>query len=229
MEMSPDSAITVEKPDISKLGDVQVIYNADEVINTALKRNPDVRLAEANQAAYLQAIRVAKGVYYPTLSFFAGAGSSYSNLSNPYAIGGVGIFNQLNNNFNQSVGLSLSIPIFNHSTASVGYKKAKLNYQYSELSTQLAKDNLGKTINQAILDVESAEKSYISATQTYQAQKDAFNIIQQRYNVGFVNSLDYNTSLTNYNKAETDMIEAKYTLVFRSKVIDYYLGNTITL
>jgi len=229
MEMSPDSAITVEKPDINKLGDVQVLYNADEVINTALKRNPDVRLAEANQAAYLQAIRVAKGVYYPTLSFFAGAGSSYSNLSNPFAIGGAGVFNQLNNNFNQSVGLSLSIPIFNHSTASVGYKKAKLNYQYSELSTQLAKDNLGKTINQAILDVQSAEKSYISATQTYQAQKDAFNIIQQRYNVGFVNSLDYNTSLTNYNKAETDMIEAKYTLVFRGKVIDYYLGNPITL
>jgi outer membrane protein len=79
------------------------------------------------------------------------------------------------------------------------------------------------------LDVQSAEKSYLSSEQTYQANKDAFNTIQQRYNVGLVNSVDYNTSLTNYNKAETDMIEAKYTLIFRSKVIDYYLGNPIAL
>ena len=229
MEMSPDSNITVEKPDISKLTDVQTLFNADEVINTAIQRNPDVRLAVANQASYAQAIKVAKGSYYPTLSFFGGVGSNYSNLANPFNIGGSDFFDQFSHNFNQSLGLSLNIPIFNHSTASVTVKKAKLNYQYSELSTQLAKDNLGKTINQAVLDVQSAEKSYISAQQTYQAQKDAFNIIQQRYNVGFVNALDYNTSLTNYNKAETDMIEAKYTVIFRSKVIDYYLGNPITL
>src|SRR6202012_1777598 len=99
--------------------------------------------------------------------------------------------------------------IFNHATASVNYRKAKLNYEYSHLSTQLAKDNLSKTIAQALLDLKAAEKSYISAQQTYQADKDAFNVVQQRYNAGFVNSLDYNTSLTNYNKAENDMITAK--------------------
>jgi outer membrane protein len=128
------------------------------------------------------------------------------------------------------MGLATSLPpIFNHSTASVAVKKAKLNYEYAQLTTQLARNTLSKTIIQAILDVQSAEKSYLSSEQTYQANKDAFNTIQQRYNVGLVNSVDYNTSLTNYNKAETDMIEAKYTLIFRSKVIDYYLGNPIAL
>jgi len=79
------------------------------------------------------------------------------------------------------------------------------------------------------LDVHAAEKSYASAVETYEANKEAFNTIQQRYNVGLVNSVDYNTSLTNYDKAQNDMIEAKYTVIFRSKVIDYYLGNPITL
>jgi outer membrane protein len=66
-------------------------------------------------------------------------------------------------------------------------------------------------------------------TQTYQANKEAFNVIQQRYNVGLVNSLDYNTSLTNLNKSQFDLIQARYELMFSSKVIDYYLGNPITL
>jgi len=136
---------------------------------------------------------------------------------------------QFDDNFNQSVGVSLQIPIFNHFTARTSVRKAKLNYEYAQITTQLAKNTLSKTIIQALLDVQSAEKSYLSAVQTYQANKDAYNIIQQRYNVGLVNSVDYNTSLTNYNKAESDMIEARYTLIFRSKVIDYYLGNPIIL
>jgi outer membrane protein len=229
MEMDPDSDIIIEKPDISKLTDVKTLFDANEVIKTAMGVNPDVHLAEINQQAYSQAIKVARGYYYPTVSLFGGVGTNYSNLADPFSIGGNDFFNQLSHNFNQQIGVSLNIPIFNHATASVAVKKAQLNYEYSELTTQLARNTLSKTIIQAVLDVESAEKSYLSATQTYRANKDAFNIIQQRYNVGLVNSLDYNTSLTNYDKAENDMIEAKYTVVFRSKVIDYYLGNLITL
>lgn len=229
MEMSPDSDITIEKPDISKLTDIRVSFNSDEVINAAMQHYPDVRLAEIQEKGYQQAIKVAKGAFYPTLSFFGGIGSNYTNQANAFAIGGNTFFDQFSHNFNQSIGVSLNIPIFNHATASVGYRKAKLNYQYSQLNTQLAKDNLSKTISQALLDLKAAEKSYISAQQTYQADKDAFNTVKQRYDVGLVNSLDYNTSLTNYNKAENDMITAKYTLVFRSKVIDYYLGNPIQL
>lgn len=229
MEMSPDSDITIEKPDISKLTDIRVAFNADEVINAAMTHYPDVRLAEIQEKGYQQAVKVAKGAFYPTLSFFGGLGSNYSNQSNGFVIGGNGFFDQFSHNFNQSIGVSLNIPIFNHATASVGYRKAKLNYQYSQLSTQLAKDNLSKTISQALLDLKAAEKSYISAQQTYEADKDAFNTVKQRYDVGLVNSLDYNTALTNYDKAQNDMITAKYTLVFRSKVIDYYLGNPIQL
>ncbi len=137
--------------------------------------------------------------------------------------------NQFRDNFGQSIGLSLQIPIFNHYTARTSVRKAKLNYENAQLTTELAKITLSKTIIQAVMDLNAAVKQYASAQQTYQADKDAFNVIQERYNVGLVNSLDYNTSLTNYNKAQNDMIEAKYTVVFRSKVIDYYLGNQITL
>jgi len=137
--------------------------------------------------------------------------------------------NQIKDNFNQSVGLSLQIPIFNHFSARTSVRKAKLSYENAQLTTQLAKVTLSKTIIQAVLDLNAAVKQYASAQQTYQADKDAFNVIQERYNVGLVNSLDYNTSLTNYNKAQNDLIEAKYLMIFRSKVIDYYLGNQITL
>ncbi|RYG09512.1 MAG: TolC family protein, partial [Chitinophagaceae bacterium] len=60
------------------------------------------------------------------------------------------------------------------------------------------------------------------------AQKDAYYVIEERYNVGLVNSLEYSTAQTNRNRAEIDMIQAKYDLLFRAKVIDYYLGRQIS-
>lgn len=257
MEMDPAKNIAIEKPDISKLTDVKTVYDVTDVIKTALTVNPDIKLAELQQQTYAQAIKIAQGNYYPTVSFFGSVGSNYSNQVTQKVVGSTPIsepigtvaatgqvvvtptslpifapytfFNQFGNNFNQSVGLSLQVPIFNKFSARTSVRKAKLNYQYAELTTQLAKNTLSKTIIQAMLDLQAAEKSYQSALQTFQSNKEALNVTKQRYDVGLVNTLDYNTALTNYNKAQNDMIEGKYQVVFRSKVIDYYLGNPIVL
>lgn len=259
MEMTPQTDITVEKPDISKLTDIKTLYNAEEVLKTAMAVNPDVLLAEQREKATQQGIKVAQGNYYPSVVLFGQLGSNYSdartlfggaiptgrvdtvgfvngNRSQPATLPNFKavynkypFFKQLSDNFNQSIGVSLQIPIFNRFSARTSVRKAKIQYENAKLTSQLARNNLSKIIYQAVLDVKSAEKSYLSSAQTYQANKEAFNIIQQRYTVGLVNSLDYNTSLTNLNKSQFDMIEAQYMVVFRAKVIDYYLGNPITL
>ncbi|MDB5123737.1 MAG: transporter [Mucilaginibacter sp.] len=257
MEMNPSKNITVEKPDISKLTDIRTIYDATEVIKTALTTNPDIRLAELRQQTYAQAVKIAKGNYYPTVTFFGGVGSNYSNQVTTQVVGttplvrqigtveGTGqavnvttvqpvygpysALSQFSNNINESVGISLQIPIFNRFLARTSVRKAKINYQYAELTTQLAKNNLSKTVIQAVLDLQAAEKSYQSAQQTFQSNKEALNVTKQRYDAGLENTLNYNTALTNYNKSQNDMIEARYQVIFRSKVIDYYIGNPITL
>jgi outer membrane protein len=261
MEMDPSRQIVVEKPDISKLTNVRTIYDATEVIKTAFLVNPDIKLAELQQQTYAQAIKIAKGNYYPVVTLFGNLQSSYSSAVTAKAIGQtapalvpIGVVpstgeqvmsllpvsqtifsssypfgSQFIDNFNQAIGLSLQIPIFNRFSARTSVRKAKLNYEYAQVSTQLAKNTLSKTIIQAVLDLQAADKSYQSSLQTFQSNKEALNITKQRFDAGLVNTLDYNTALTNYNKSQNDMIEAQYQVVFRSKVIDYYVGNPITL
>jgi len=261
MEMDPATEITVEKPDISKLTDLRTVYDANEVIKTAFATNPDIHLAELQQQTYAQAVKIAKGNYYPTVSLFGGIGSNYSSLVTNKLIGQTDAYyhvvgsvtpsndqvlspvkfkdpiysnnypfaTQFGDNLNESIGISVQIPIFNRFLARTSVRKAKINYQYAQLTTQLAKNTLSKTITQAMLDLQSAEKSYQSALRTFESNKEALNVVKQRYDAGLVNTLDYNTSLTNYNKSQNDMIEAKYQVIFRTKVIDYYLGNPITL
>lgn len=259
MEMPPSAQITVEKPDISQLQNITTAFDPEVVLRTALGVNPDVALADARQKVSAQNIKIARGNYYPTVVLFGQAGSYYSDARRqfgqpvptgkvdtigfvqggggnavvvpnftqpllPYSLG-----KQLSDNFNQSVGISLQIPIFNRFSARTSVRKAKISYDNAQVTSQLARNNLSKIIYQAVWDVQAADKKYQSTLQTYEANKDAFNVIQQRYNVGLVNSLDYNTSLTNLNTSQFNLIQAKYEVVFRSKIIDYYLGNPIKL
>ncbi|MES2808941.1 MAG: TolC family protein [Bacteroidota bacterium] len=238
MEADPYAPIEVERPDITKLTDIQTIYSANEVVRTALNINPDIRLAELQQKTSQQAIKVAKSYYYPTVSLYAGLGSNYTDrlktkvidvINNVPVYSPYSAFNQIADNLNQNIGLSVQIPIFNKFNTRSNVRRSELNFQTAQLNTQISKNNLSKTIIQAVLDLQAADKQYQSATQTFEANKDALNVTKQRYDVGLVNSLDYNTAVTNFNKSQTDMIQARYSVIFRSKIIDYYLGKTISL
>lgn len=228
MEMGTETdSFQVVAPTVEDIEIAKSNYNVNEVYDMALKTYPDIKLATLNTLAAEKGIAVAKGSLYPSVSFNAGVGSSYSytfNNSTPQD----DFSKQVSDRFNQYIGLSIQIPIFNGLAAKSSVKRAKINYQGYKIQEQLTKNNLNKVIAQAVADLKAAESRYVSTQNTYDAQRDAFIVIEQRYNVGLVNSLDYNTAITNRNKAEIDFIQAKYDLLFRSKVIDYYLGKQIT-
>lgn len=224
LELDPAIPFEVEKPQIADISSVNTAYSAVDVFKTASVNFPDIQLAEFRKQVFEKEIDIAKGNYYPSLNLQSGFGTRYSNGS----FGNNSFTTQVKDNFNQFIGFGLNIPIFNGLAARSSVRRAKINFQNAEITEQLAKNNLNKVINQAVYDLRAAEKRYYSAQTAYQSSKDAFNVIEQRYAVGLVNSLDFNQAQTNLNKAQFDQIQARYDFIFRSKVIDYYLGNPIT-
>ncbi|RNL55514.1 TolC family protein [Pedobacter jejuensis] len=229
MEMQPNQKFVVQAPLIDNIKAAPTTESAEEIYNNALSIFPDIKLANLRSRAAKQAIDVAKGSYYPSLSLGAGINTSYS-----YQFNYAGLFpqtsftDQINQRLGQSIGMSLQIPIFNGFIARSNVRRAKITYNNSLNSEQLAKNNLNKVIFQATTDLKAAESRYRSTENAFMAQKDAFYAVDLRYEQGLVNSLDYSTAQTNRNKAEIDFIQAKYDLLFRAKVIDYYLGKQIT-
>ena len=136
-------------------------------------------------------------------------------------------FTQMKNYFGQSIALGLNIPIFNNFSARSGIRIAKVKYDKAKVAEQFAKNTLNKVINKAVLDTRSAEKKYQSTQAAHLASKDAFNVIEKRYYVGLVNSLEYNQAQTNLNKAQFEAIQAEYDLMFSRKIIDFYLGKCL--
>jgi outer membrane protein len=224
LELDPSSVFEVEKPKIEDMSKVNSAYTANDVFKSASSSFPDIRLAELRKQASEKGIEIARGNYFPSLNLQTGFGTRYSNGS----FGNNTFGTQVKDNFNQFIGFGLSIPIFNGLAARSSVRRAKINFQNSVINEQLAKNNLNKVINQAVYDLRASEKRYYSTQTAFQSSKEAFNVIEQRYAVGLVNSLDYNQAQTSLNKAQFDQIQAQYDFIFRSKVIDFYLGNPIT-
>lgn len=238
MEMDPQTNITLQVPVIGDLEKIESTYSGYEVYSKAVTNYPDIKVAEYNTKASEYGVKIAKGSLYPTLSFGGQLYNSYSSnaydqihdpVTDTYSSQKVSFSEQLNRNFGQALGFNLSIPIFNNYRSRSSYNIAKIRYQNAKASEQLAKNNLNKIINQAVQDLKSAIQSYKATQSAFISSKDAFNAIQQRYDVGLANTIELNTSQTNYNKAEFDFIQAKYNVIFRKKVIDFYLGNPLTL
>lgn len=226
MEIQPPMTFKVQAPLVNELNNIQNNYVPTDIYKQALSTFPDIKLAELNSKAAEKAIDVAKGGFFPQISLGGGLGSAYYyQFNSNFPISK--FTNQLSDNFGQYVSMGISIPIFNGFTTRSSVRKAKITWMQRKTDEQISKNNLIKVINQAVADLNAAQSRYSSTQNAFQAQKDAFYVIEQRYGVGLVNSLDYSTAQTNRNKAEIDFILAKYDLLFRAKVIDYYLGKQI--
>lgn len=229
MDIPSSTRFEVQAPAGINFNNTPVVYDAEQVYTEALAYFPDIKLAALQTQSAKKGIDVAKGYLYPSLSLSGSYGSFYNyNYNLPANVQNNSFRAQIENNVSKGIGLSLSIPIFNGLQARSGIRKAKINLLQTQADEQITKNNLNKIIYQAVADLRAAESTYASATKAFEAQKEAFSVLEQRYNVGLVNSLDYSTSQTKKNTAEIDMIRAKYDLLFKAKVIDYYLGKQIT-
>lgn len=228
MEMDPAVEIELETPQVPDVGMIESNYLATQVYQEAVFNFPDIRQAEFNSLVAEKNIDIAKGGFYPTLSMNGGFGTNYSSQAVDFITGQQLPFgDQLRRNTSQSIGFTLNIPIFNNLRTRINVAKAKIGYQNALTNEQLAKNNLNKIVNQAVLDLRASEKRYHSTETAFESARDAFEVIQQRFEVGLANAIELSTAQTNRNRAEFDEIQAKYDLIFRSKVIDFYLGNEI--
>jgi outer membrane protein len=234
LDLDPSQYFEIERPaNLDALAIVNMGYTARQVYDTAAIVLPDVKLADTRYEAAKRGLAVARGGLYPSLTLNGGISTDYSSIQKRINGDSTGLesipFNdQVNDNLGQFVGVTLNIPIFNGHSSHSNVKRAKINLANAEINTQITKNNLNKTITQSVADLNAAEKKYDAANNSYESLKEAFKYDQQKFDVGLINSVDFNISKNNLAKAESDRLQAKYDLIFRSKVLDFYMGKSLS-
>lgn len=136
---------------------------------------------------------------------------------------------QWQNNFAYSLGFNLAIPVFNGNRARANIQRAKLVKQQSQLRATEVRNTLRQTIETAHNDAVAAQKVLEAAREQVKALEESFRATEKSYNLGAVNFVDYQVSSYNYFTAQSDLLRAKYDYIFKIKILDFYLGNPLTL
>jgi len=148
---------------------------------------------------------------------------------NPTGFETTGFGDQLEDNFNQNIQLTLSVPIFNGWSAKANVERAKINQLDADLSYRQITNQLRFDIEQAYADAKAAMNTFLASEQAVKALEESFKYAEVRYEQDVINAVDFNTTKTQFTNAQVNMLRAKYDFVFRTKILDFYLGNPITL
>ena len=144
-------------------------------------------------------------------------------------IGTTPLNTQFGDNFRHTYTLQLSIPIFNAWQAQTAVRQSKINVQSQELNKYQAELNLKQNVYKAYNDARNSVQKYYAAQRAADAAHRAFEFAQRRYDIGITNTVEYLVIQNNQYIADASLSSAKYDLIFRLKVIDYYLGKDLKL
>jgi outer membrane protein len=248
---------TIVRPDLT-MPNESLLMSPTQIYATAVTVQPAIRSAQYKLKSYDMALKIAKGAASPRLALNAAIGTGFSGASKELVgtpiitgfvpngsitSGGETVYqpiysaqtqvtpfsSQVNDNFNRNIGFYLTIPIFNGLQTRVGIQKAKLSLQNADLNLQYQEIQLRKTIQQAYADANAAFIKYTATKKAVDATQESFKYTDQKFNVGLVNSLDYNDAKNKLIKAQSDLLQAKYDYIFKLKVLDFYQGKALTL
>jgi outer membrane protein len=245
LQVSPKD-FDIEEVQIN-LTSASMAYNSTgEILSYALTNRPEVKSAELNIENSDFGVKLSQSAYAPTLSFGAGLGSSYQHrqgapdvrsefVADPNNPGTIiekivpyGFNAQLDNNLGYNLGFNLSVPIFNGFKTKANVSKAKISKEKSILNLEQVKQDITTTITQAYADAKASLKQYQASMFSVASLEESFKNVQNSFNLGAATSFEVEQVRGRLVNAKSNLINSKYNFVFRSKVLDFYMGKPLT-
>lgn len=194
-----------------------------EVYVSALALRPEIEAGRLNVEASELGIGIAKSGYIPTISLSAGIGTNHTSGSD-FTFG-----EQVKNGWNNSIGLSVSVPIFNNRQTKSAVQKARLQYETSRLSLLDEQKALYKTIEGLWLDANSAQQQYAAANEKLKSTQISYDLISEQFNLGMKNTVELLTEKNNLLQAQQEQLQAKYMAILNAQLLKFYQGEKLAL
>lgn len=227
LELESPVGFEIVVPDIHVEPNSVITGNIDEIYDLAAQMRPEIKSSELKLTASEYALKIAKGARSPNISLSHTFGTRYSYIKD---MPGLQSFeDQLKNNKNYGLGVSMNIPVLNGWQVNKNISNSRLAVENSQYSLEGTRKELYKDIQQAYTDAVAALKKYTASLKAVSSSEESFRYTEQKFDVGMITPVDYNASKTQLLNAQSDMSQAKYEFIFKTKVLDFYKGIPLNL
>ena len=226
LELPTPEGFSIVRPSLESLDALanMGLIGPDAIYAEALGVKPEILSQKLKLKGTDHNIKIQQAANYPSLSFSAGLGTNYYTTSGfPHdALG-----KQLENNFSQYIGLNLSVPIFNRFQTRNNIRNARIEQENQQLQLENTKKTLYKEIQQVYLNALNAQTKEKSSAEAVQSSKDAFQLMQAKYENGKATITEFNESKNNYLRSESDLVQARYENLYQHALLEFYRGKEL--
>lgn len=223
LDLEEPELFDVKFPDSVEVNTLAAIVDVDVVYQDAVTYLPHIKQASLNLDASEYDLKIQKGQLSPTVFLSGDWMSRYSDKDT------LGYSDQFENYASKSFSFGVRVPIFNKGQKMNNISRAKIGVLDAEARYDQTHQQLLKEIQQAHNDAVSAADKYKSSSQAVESYSEAFKYTEKKFEVGIVNSVEYNISKNNYIKAQSELVQAKYQYIFSIKILDFYRGIPLSL
>lgn len=223
LELDGEEEMNVYIPELDDENILAPLPSKSDVFHAALAIRPEIEASKLDVEVSELGIGIAKSGYMPSISLSAGIGTNNTSGSD------FTFAEQVKNGWNNSVGLTVSVPIFNNRQTKSSVEKARLQRETSNLALQEEQKALYKTIESFWLDANSAQQQYAAARDKLRSTRTSYELVSEQFGLGMKNTVELLTEKNNLLQAQQELLQAKYMALLNTRLLRFYEGNEITL
>lgn len=219
--LDPHTGYKTAAPDIDGLLEAVVDPGKDTDLKAALETRPDIAAGKMQVEAAKKGVKASRSGYLPKLSLYTDVGTNY-NSKIDYS----GFSNQFfDGSLNGTIGLSLSIPVFDNSRTKYSSASAKIALENQRLEVEKLEKQVGVEVGQAMEDYRTARKQIDVTASQLEYTKAALESVRERYNVNAATMVELTQARSGYLEALLNQVESKYNLLVRGIAVAFYKGD----
>lgn len=223
LSMDPTDVLGIVSPDTENLDALkESLPTEEEAIQRAMDYMPDLRMSDYDVRIAEKSVDMAKGNYLPSVSANANVGMGVLSFD------GNGV-RQWYSSPTESAGISVNIPIFSRGSTKANVKKSQISLEQAQLNYEQTQLQVRQTVVQAYRNVLSAYNAYKVSEVRENAYSKSFAAYNMQYRYGNITTVELLQQQNNYLNVLNTYIQNKYSLLMKRKILDVYMGQSITL
>ena len=254
MRLEQNKEIQISQPDVTENFATVEVVSAEIIYQAALGHRLDVKSAQIKTQSSEMDTKIARSAFMPTLSFFTGAGTNFSDkifetqsieqietpigylktngemvyslLPNPQT-SVMGFGKQFTNNLSYAVGLNLTVPIYSRRSGYFGVQRARLSLMQNKINQEKVASDLYNNIKEAHVRANNSIHNYQAALKNLDAAQKSYDYSKVRWENGAIGQLELNLAQNNLLMAKSKLVQMKYDYIFNTKILDFYSGEKI--
>jgi outer membrane protein len=193
-------------------------FNLDSLITVAVAQRVDIRAQQLRVQAAERSIKIAEGGRLPLVTGSAGYSSAHNSGNDG------GFLTQLNERRGGSIGIGVSVPIFDRGAVSIDRQRAQIQLENEQILLRDQEQAVALEVRRAYLDYQAAGEQLAASTAQQQAAALALEAAQARYRVGLATFVEVTLARASLVQAQSAVVSARSSIVFQQALMSYYTG-----